>query len=155
MSKEGGAMYRVAVLMSTYNGERYLKEQIDSILDQEGVDTALYIRDDESADQTVQIIEEYRKKYPGKIHLLKGRNKGPGRSFMELVYKVPDDYDYYAYSDQDDIWLTDKLEEGIRFLNESGKELYILPVPRSGTCGTELDHELLHIHGRAVPYDAV
>ena len=60
----------------------------------------------------------------GRIPLITGENLEPGRSFMELLYQVPDTYDYYAFSDQDDVWLEDKLISGIRFLQEQRKELY-------------------------------
>lgn len=53
-------MYKVAVLLSTYNGSKYIKEQIDSILSQEGVNIDIYIRDDGSTDETVNIIYEYK-----------------------------------------------------------------------------------------------
>ena len=55
-------MYKVAVLLSTYNGSKYIKEQIDSILSQEGVNIDIYIRDDGSTDETVNIIYEYKSK---------------------------------------------------------------------------------------------
>ena len=115
----------VAVLMSTYNGEKYLREQVDSILNQKDVDVRLFVRDDGSTDTTLDIIREYMDANPGKISLTTGENLGPGRSFMELVYAVPDTCDYYAFSDQDDVWLDDKLIAGIRFLKERRKELYV------------------------------
>lgn len=105
-------MYKVAILMSTYNGSRYLSEQIDSILCQEGADVTLYIRDDGSSDQTIDIIKKYAKKYQN-IILTTGQNVGVGNSFMQLVYDCPDDFDYYAFSDQDDIWLKEKLKVAI------------------------------------------
>lgn len=98
--------------MSTYNGSRYLSEQIDSILCQEGADVTLYIRDDGSSDQTIDIIKKYAKKYQN-IILTTGQNVGVGNSFMQLVYDCPDDFDYYAFSDQDDIWLKEKLKVAI------------------------------------------
>lgn len=94
-------MYKVAVLLSTYNGSKYIKEQIDSILSQEGVNIDIYIRDDESTDETVNIIYEYKS---NNIFLTEGKNIGVGNSFMELLYSVPEIYDYYAFADQDDIW---------------------------------------------------
>ena len=99
----------VAVLMSTYNGERFIREQIESILNQIDVDLNLFIRDDHSNDSTVDIIKEYEKKYPEKIFIKTGDNIGPGYSFMDLVQTIPDTFDFYAYSDQDDIWLKNKL----------------------------------------------
>lgn len=128
----------VAVLMSTYNGEKYLREQVDSILNQKDVDMHLFIRDDGSTDTTLDIVREYISANPGKISLTTGENLGPGRSFMELVYNVPDTYDYYAFSDQDDVWLEDKLIAGIVMLKERRKELYIGNI----MCIDEMSHEL-------------
>ena len=105
-------MDKVAILMSTYNGERYLSEQIDSILSQEGVEVTLYIRDDGSSDGTIGIVKEYAQNYQN-IILTIGKNIGVGNSFMQLVYDCSDDFDYYAFSDQDDIWLKDKLKVAI------------------------------------------
>lgn len=117
-------MYKVAVLMSTYNGEKYLREQIDSILNQINVDLDLYIRDDGSKDSTVHIMEEYRKTHKN-IFLIVGSNLGVGNSFMEVVYQVPKKYDYYAFADQDDVWLPEKIIKAIEFIrNEKGPVLY-------------------------------
>lgn len=100
----------VAVLMSTFNGEKYLAEQLDSIFAQEGVAVKLYVRDDGSADSTVKILNDYSNKHP-LIVVRDGENVGPGESFMRLVYKYASepDIDYYAFADQDDIWLPNKL----------------------------------------------
>jgi rhamnosyltransferase len=110
---------KAAVLMSTYNGEKYIVEQIESIFRQKNIDIELYIRDDGSKDNTLNIIGQY-----DKIHLFKGENIGVGNSFMELVYSVSDGYDYYAFSDQDDIWDDMKLFEAVAMLNKTGKHLY-------------------------------
>lgn len=101
-------MSNVAVLMSTYNGEKYLREQIESILSQERVDVFLYIRDDGSSDNTINIIKEYERKNKN-IKLFEGKNVGVGCSFMQLIYDVPDNYDFYSFADQDDVWLPEKL----------------------------------------------
>mgnify|MGYP002608834447 CR=1 FL=1 len=108
-------MYKVAVLLSTYNGSKYIKEQIDSILSQEGVNIDIYIRDDGSTDETVNIIYEYKS---NNIFLTEGKNIGVGNSFMELLYSVPEIYDYYAFADQDDVWLPNKIEELTQFLTK-------------------------------------
>lgn len=114
----------VAVLMSTYNGEKYIKEQIDSILSQKDVDVHLFVRDDLSSDSTKDILEEYQKR--GELHCSIGqKNIGAGSSFMQLLYDVPDGYDYYAWSDQDDVWLENKLVAAIEMIQESGKQLYM------------------------------
>lgn len=106
----------VQVLMSTYNGERYIQEQIDSIFSQEDVDVYLYIRDDNSSDGTVDIIKDNMKNN-SKIKFISGENLGYERSFMELVYSA-DEYDYYAFADQDDVWNQRKLCEAISRIKE-------------------------------------
>ena len=105
---------KVLVLMSTYNGEKYLEEQINSILNQEKVEVELLIRDDGSTDSTVSIIEK-RKEKESAIDYYIGTNKGPAQSFLDLMEKVDlsKNYDYYALSDQDDYWLPDKLYSAI------------------------------------------
>lgn len=104
-------MYNVCVLMSTYNGEAYLKEQINSILNQVNVNVHLIIRDDGSSDSTISIIEEYVKNGVLTFYT-DDDNLGPACSFMKLLYESGD-FDYYAFADQDDIWLKDKLYNGI------------------------------------------
>ena len=104
-------MKKVCVLMSTYNGEKYLKEQIDSILKQKGVKVNLLVRDDGSTDNTLSLLEEYKKK--GLLDYCCGSNMKPARSFMELLSIAPDS-DYYAFSDQDDYWEHDKLFNAVK-----------------------------------------
>ena len=113
-------MDKVAVLMSTYNGEKYLREQIDSILTQESVELTLYVRDDGSSDKTIEIIKEYQKNNSN-IQLEVGRNIGVGNSFMQLVYDASDDFDYYAFADQDDVCLPEKLQRAIEKIQNNVK----------------------------------
>lgn len=119
-------MKRIKIMMSSYNGEKYIEEQIKSILTQENVQVELFIRDDGSKDSTVKIIEKLSSLYPN-IHLYAFDNKGPSDSFMELLYTHEGEkkYDYYAFSDQDDIWQKDKLNRAVTFLeNEIKPALY-------------------------------
>lgn len=115
-------MSSVAVLMSAYNGEKYIREQIDSILNQQGVEVSLFVRDDGSCDSTKVILDDYQKR--GLTTVYYGDNLGVGNSFMQLLYTVPASFDYYAFADQDDIWATDKLIRAIEMLQDSGKALY-------------------------------
>ena len=102
---------RVAVLMSTYNGENYMKEQIESILNQRGnFELDLWVRDDGSTDATKKILMQYE--IEKKLHWYEGRNLKPALSFMDLI-KHCENYDYYAFADQDDYWMPDKLLTGI------------------------------------------
>ena len=100
----------VAILLSTYNGELYLRDQIDSFFRQTYKNWQLFARDDGSKDSTVAILKEYGDKYPHKVHLLmdNGLNIGAGESFMHLLALV--DAEYYMFSDQDDVWLDNKIE---------------------------------------------
>lgn len=115
--------YSIAVVMSTYNGERYLRQQINSILKQSGVSVDLFIRDDASTDGTREILRYYDNRYDN-VHVEFGGNLGVGNSFMKALYKVPEGYDYYGFSDQDDIWMPDKCLTAVEKLRETGKSLY-------------------------------
>lgn len=104
-------MVSIAVLMSAYNGEKYIREQIDSILNQEGnFKLKLIIRDDGSTDTTCDILDEYAEK--GDVVWYRGENLRSAKSFIDLLYKNTG-YDFYAFADQDDVWNPDKLKCGI------------------------------------------
>lgn len=106
----------IAILMSTYNGEKYLREQIDSILNQLGnFSLDLWVRDDGSKDGTLHILEEYA--LEGKLRWYSGENLGPALSFLDLVKHCPG-YDYYAFADQDDYWMPEKINEGLLVLQD-------------------------------------
>lgn len=111
---------KVFVLMSSYNGEKYIREQLDSILVQRDVEVSLVIRDDGSSDSTIDIIKEYTNKY-GNITFIVGNSCGVAQSFMSLLYGV-EDGDYYAFADQDDYWYDDKLMVAIKKLKKYGKK---------------------------------
>lgn len=106
----------VAVLMSTYNGAAYLKEQINSILNQTYQDFVLYIRDDGSTDNTCALIREYTDR---RIRFITGGNLGPAGSFFALLQQEMD-ADYVFFSDQDDIWYPEKMERMLRAIEDYG-----------------------------------
>lgn len=110
-------MDKILVLMSTYNGEKYLREQIDSILRQVGCEVSLLVRDDGSTDGTHEILNEY--KINGKLSwYFESRNLGAGFSFLSLLKNSPD-FKYYAFADQDDIWDHYKLKVAIQQIGVS------------------------------------
>lgn len=115
-------MKSVQVLLSSYNGEKYISRQIDSILAQEEVDIHLLIRDDGSKDKTREIITAYEKKFPNQIQVVTGENLGYKKSFLTLV-QLAGDYDYYAFADQDDYWLVDKEISSIREMEKDGEDI--------------------------------
>lgn len=110
--------------MSTYNGEKYLREQIDSILDQKNVDVELFIRDDGSKDKTPDIINEYVEKYNNVVFWNKDNivNLGVRDSFLTLLKEVCDKYteiNYFAFADQDDVWRSEKLDVAVKKIEEN------------------------------------
>lgn len=109
-------MHKVTVLMSTYNGEKYLREQLDSILSQTIVELKLMIRDDGSTDSTLEILDEYKSRYSS-IQVFEGENVGYVKSFMWLVDKVgTEEGMFYAFADQDDYWDSNKLCKAIEMI---------------------------------------
>ena len=111
----------VAVCMSTFNGEKFLSNQLDSLLDQEEVMVDLFIRDDGSTDGSVDLIKQYAS-FNKNIHLLQGKNKGFAKSFLECLDFAGDGYDYYAFCDQDDVWYPNKLKESLKVLGSTESE---------------------------------
>lgn len=114
-------MKKVCVLMSTYNGEKYLEIQLKSILEQENVDVLLYVRDDGSKDSTIDILKRYKSNYKN-IEIIQGKNVGVKRSFFELLKLAPKS-EFYAFADQDDFWKPNKLCNGVKKLIENNNHL--------------------------------
>lgn len=114
---------KAVVLLSSYNGEKYIRVQIDSILAQEcAIPFDLWVRDDGSTDSTQQILQQYAE--AGKLRWYTGKNLRPAKSFLDLVHHCPG-YDYYAFADQDDYWLPQKLSAGIeQLINIPSPALY-------------------------------
>lgn len=108
-------MEKVIILMSTYNGERYLCEQIDSLIKQKDVEIQILIRDDGSKDRTLEILNKYQSEYSF-ISWYDGVNLGPTQSFFDLIKHAPN-ADFYALCDQDDVWDEDKLITAVQQLH--------------------------------------
>ena len=109
-------MKKVMVLMATYNGQKYIKEQLDSILNQVGVEVHCTIRDDASQDDTLSILDRYCKNNSN-ITIIKGSNLGASKCFHDLAKMVKKKgYDYFAFSDQDDVWEEKKLVAAVEKL---------------------------------------
>ena len=108
---------KVCVIMSTYNGAAYIEKQIESIMQQKNIEIILYIRDDGSTDNTIDIIRKCKKIYSKKIILKIGNNIGYKRSFMEALVNCPL-ADYFAFADQDDIWDEDKIVNAVNVLKK-------------------------------------
>lgn len=110
-------MYKICVLMTCYNPTKYFLEQIDSVLNQYGVEVDIVIRDDCST--KVEWLDKVPKS--NRITILRGEtNIGVANNIIELVKFASSnrkEYDFFAYCDQDDVWLEEKLKRGIEILN--------------------------------------
>lgn len=107
---------KVSVVMCTYNGERYLREQLDSIVAQTYPIHELIIQDDRSTDNTVGILQEYARKYPY-IRLYRNeRNLGFNQNFRQAILKATGDF--IAVCDQDDIWLPEKIARQVEAIGD-------------------------------------
>lgn len=114
---------KVIILLSTYNGEKYIEQQINSLLKQTYKNINIYVRDDGSKDGTLEILKKYEEK--GEIFLIQGKNIGFINSFMELLKKV-EKADYYSFCDQDDVWNEDKIERAVRALEKEDNDKILL-----------------------------
>ena len=110
-------MKHILVLMATYNGEKYLSEQIESLLRQKDVTISILARDDGSTDGTCALLEKYQAE--GKLCWYTGEHKNVQKGFFDLMCKAADmDADYIAFCDQDDVWDEDKLSIAAARLSE-------------------------------------
>lgn len=120
---------KIAVLMSSYHGENYIIEQIESVLSQKKecksdigkkeitFELDLWVRDDGSKDSTPAILQNYKKQ--DLLTWYVGDNLGPAFSFLDLI-KHCEGYDYYAFCDQDDVWNQDKMLKAVSMLQKNG-----------------------------------
>jgi rhamnosyltransferase len=120
-------MNKVLVVLATYNGEKYVKEQIRSILNQKSINLNILVFDDNSSDETVKIIKEF---CDSRIQIIinKKNSGSPANNFLGgitlLENRIIDNFEYIALADQDDLWLDSKLIEGIRQLRNNNSSLY-------------------------------
>lgn len=118
----------ILILLSTYNGEKYLNAQLESLLKQEGVETHLLVRDDGSHDATLDILKAWKEKYPAWIDIIKGDNVGFAMSFTYLLQSAVSKYsdvEYMAFCDQDDVWLPEKLKVALEKLRKENEAIPI------------------------------
>lgn len=105
--------YFISIAMATYNGEKYIKEQIDSILKQINKNDEIIISDDGSTDKTIEIIKKYKDK---RIKIINGPQKGVKQNFANSISNCHGKYIFLA--DQDDIWMPNKVESVLKVFEE-------------------------------------
>jgi rhamnosyltransferase len=116
---------KVCVLLASYNGREFIGEQVASILSQQGVRTFIYVSDDDSRDGTRELVSEIASVHSNLVMLSPMSNSGAAQNFLRLSREVSiREFDYVAFADQDDIWLPDKLLDGIKQLDQSGCDVY-------------------------------
>lgn len=115
-------MSKVCVVMSTYNGQKYLKAQLDSIFGQEDVELSVFVRDDGSSDKTIEILDRYRERG---LEYVVDNNVGPKFSFLEAIKLAPE-ADYYSLADQDDVWDPNKLSAAVSALKKESRNIPLL-----------------------------
>ena len=117
---------RILILTATYNGQRWLGEQLETFRRQEGVEASVVVSDDQSSDNTVSILGSWCKKID--LRLLptqQVRFGNANRNFVRLIRDAPlEDFEYFAFSDQDDIWVDNKLSRAISLLEINRLDAY-------------------------------
>jgi len=105
-------------LLTTYNGEKYLQDQLDSIAGQTYRNWKLYASDDGSTDSTLDILQRFQRQHgANQVHLFAGPRKGFAQNFLSLIRNPDIRADYFAFCDQDDVWFADKLKRAVTRLN--------------------------------------
>lgn len=123
--KENKTQLSVAILLTTHNGSNHIERQLQSIINQQNVYVKLFISDDLSTDNTLELVKKIIPK--NQLIILKNNSKfgTPGLNFFSLIDRVEQgEFDYYAFSDQDDVWEHNKLIEGISLMNKTKSEAY-------------------------------
>jgi glycosyltransferase involved in cell wall biosynthesis len=116
---------KVAILLCTYQGEEFLADQLDSISGQTHNNWHVYVSDDGSDDATSAILRDYQQKWSAqRLTICEGPKKGFAENFLSLVCNTQIDAEYFAYSDQDDIWEPGKLTRAIELLQKNNNNLF-------------------------------
>ena len=117
---------KIAVLLASYNGVKYIKEQVDSILNKKEVDVTIFISDDLSTDKTIEYLQDIYKDFKNIAYLPSGSKfGGAGKNFFRLIRDVDfSSFDFISFVDQDDIWYEDKLIRAIKTIEDKQLDAY-------------------------------
>jgi rhamnosyltransferase len=130
---------KITILLATHNGEKWIGSQLESIINQEDVNLNICISDDNSIDSTLEIAHAYANSSFVDFKIVSGVFGGAGKNFYSMIRSIDiGDSDYVALSDQDDIWLSDKMKRAIACLNASGYDCYSSSVKSRWPNGKEV-----------------
>lgn len=129
---------RIAVLLATYNGEKYLPELLESLIGQSFKEFCCFIHDDGSKDRTIEILENFCIQYPQKFVMVEGESTGGAKAnFMYLMEQVQ--ADYYMFCDQDDMWLPEKVELSYNLIKKQKADIPTVVYTDLKIVNSELD----------------
>src|SRR6266851_1070947 len=137
---------RINVLLATYNGAAFLRDQLESVRSQSLAPYRVTVRDDGSTDATLSILSRWAAGRAG-VSISGGRRLGAARSFLTLLADADEGCEYFAFCDQDDVWLPEKLERAVLALRQRPADEPLLYFSR-----VELvDENLKHLSFSRVP----
>lgn len=123
---------KVAILLCTFNGQKFLQEQLDSFEAQTYSNWVLYVSDDGSSDKTLQIIGDFVGRVgKDKVNIFKGPRKGFAANFLSLIHRNEIEADFFAFADQDDVWLPKKIEIALSWLMQQSVKIPALYCSRT------------------------
>ena len=123
---------KVAILLSTYNGAAYLREQLESLIAQTCQDWVIHASDDGSSDATLDILYDYQHQLGrDRLHIHAGPRQGFASNFLSLIRRTKEQAGYFAFCDQDDLWEPEKLERGISWASSHPASLPLLYCSRT------------------------
>ncbi len=112
----------ICILMATYNGEKFIAEQLQSIEEQTHKNWRLIISDDGSSDNTLTIAKQFQQKWGSdRLEIRQGPQQGFCQNFLSMACDTTIQADLYAFSDQDDIWMSDKLERAVSYFDKNNE----------------------------------
>lgn len=129
----------VAILLAVKDGARFLPEQLESYVQQTHTDWSLHVSDDGSQDGTIEIVQDFAGRVSNLVTLRSGPCAGPNSNFLSLLRDAGIEADYFAFSDQDDVWCADKLERALDLVRTAPSDHPTLYGSRT---------ELIDRHGR-------
>src|ERR1700681_3149613 len=128
---------KVVILLGTHNGAEFLPEQLQSYCDQSHSNWELLVSDDGSTDRTIELIHAFAKRVPQKVTLRHGPRQEFWKNFISMVWLNNIDGDFFAYSDQDDIWSAQKLARALDWLATIPKDRPALYFTRTSLIGRD------------------